>query len=322
VGGASGDPFRDPGAPIDHHDGGQSGARGVSASVETGRLAIIAGRGFLPRYLAEAARSAGENPLVIRLNNEAEDRFEGFPTEPMGIADIGRFAGLLKTYNIDRVVLSGGVRRRPDWREIRPTFKTLRQLPNIVRALSRGGDDVLLRAAMGIIEAEGCRVIGAHEIAPDLLMRLGPIGLHRPSDDDLRDISRAAEAARKLGELDIGQGAVSVGGRVVALEGVEGTDRMLERVATLRAEGRVSQRRKGVLVKLCKPQQDMRADLPTIGPSTVETALKAGLAGVAVEAGRALVLEEAALVAAANAAGLFVCGIDPLEPQLGLDAIA
>lgn len=237
----------------------------------------------------------------------------------MGIADIGRFAGLLKTYGIDRAVLSGGVRRRPDWREIRPTFKTLRQLPNIIRALSRGGDDALLRAAMGIIEAEGCRVIGAHEIAPDLLMRLGAIGRHAPLAEDLRDIARAAEAARKLGELDIGQGAVSVGGRVVALEGVEGTDRMLERVASLRAEGRISQRRKGVLVKLCKPQQDMRADLPTIGPSTVETALKAGLAGVAVEAGRALVLEEAALIAAADAAGLFICGIDPLQPTLGLD---
>ncbi|MDE1158766.1 MAG: UDP-2,3-diacylglucosamine diphosphatase LpxI [Neorhizobium sp.] len=285
-----------------------------------GRLAIIAGHGFLPRYLAEAARAAGDDPLVILLNNEAEDRFEDFPTEPMGIADIGRFSGLLKSYSIDRVVLSGGVRRRPDWREIRPTFRTLKQLPKIVRALSRGGDDALLRAAMGIIEAEGCRVIGAHDIAPNLLMRLGPIGRHVPAEEDLRDIMRAAEAALKLGELDIGQGAVSVGGRVVALEGVEGTDRMLERVASLRAEGRISKRRRGVLVKLCKPQQDMRADLPTIGPSTVESALKAGLAGVAVEAGRALVLEEAALVAAADAAGLFICGIDPLEPKLGLDA--
>lgn len=296
----------------------EGGPAGISAT--RGRLAIIAGRGFLPRYLAEAARAAGDDPLVILLNNEAEDRFEEFQTEPMGIADIGRFSGLLKTYGIDRAVLSGGVRRRPDWREIRPTFRTLRQLPNIIRALSRGGDDALLRAAMGIIEAEGCRVIGAHEIAPDLLMRLGAIGRHAPSVEDLRDIARAAEAARKLGELDIGQGAVSVGGRVVALEGVEGTDRMLERVASLRAEGRISQRRKGVLVKLCKPQQDMRADLPTIGPSTVETVLQAGLAGVAVEAGRALVLEEAALIAAADAAGLFICGIDPLQPTLGLDA--
>ncbi|MBW6420059.1 LpxI family protein [Rhizobium sp. XQZ8] len=276
-----------------------------------GRLAIIAGRGFLPRHLAEAARAAGENPLVILLRNEAEERFESFDAVPMGIADMAAFSNILKTYGIDRVVLSGGVKRRPDWRDIRPTWKTLRTVPKIVRALVAGGDDALLQVAIGVMEAQGCRVIGAHEIAPGLLAKAGSLGAHAASDDDLRDIAKASEAARRLGELDIGQGAVSVGGRVVALEGVEGTDSMLERVAALRAEGRISQRRKGVIVKLCKPQQDMRADLPTIGPSTVENAVRAGLAGIAVEAGRALVLEEEKVVAAANAAGIFVYGIDP-----------
>ncbi len=169
-----------------------------------------------------------------------------------------------------------------------------------------------------LIEAMGCEVLGAHEIVPGLLAKTGPLGAHAPSDDDHRDIDRASEAAKRLGELDIGQGAVSVGGRVVALEGVEGTDRMLERVTALRAEGRISARRKGVLVKLCKPQQDMRADLPTIGPSTVENVIRAGLAGIAVEAGRALVLEEAKMIAAADAAGVFVCGIDPGLPRGGL----
>ncbi|MFN7089778.1 MAG: UDP-2,3-diacylglucosamine diphosphatase LpxI domain-containing protein, partial [Allorhizobium sp.] len=106
------------------------------------------------------------------------------------------------------------------------------------------------------------------------------------------------------------QGAVAVGGRIVALEGVEGTDAMLARVEGLRAEGRISRRRRGVLVKLCKPQQDLRADLPTIGVSTVENAKAAGLAGIAVEAGRALVVEREAMIAAANAAGLFVVGLD------------
>jgi DUF1009 family protein len=101
-----------------------------------------------------------------------------------------------------------------------------------------------------------------------------------------------------------------VGGRLVALEGVEGTDSMLARVSSLRAEGRISSRRKGVLVKLCKPQQDIRADLPTIGPSTVENAAKAGLAGIAVEAGRAFILDREAMLRTADDAGLFVCGID------------
>ncbi|KKX34464.1 UDP-2,3-diacylglucosamine diphosphatase LpxI [Rhizobium sp. LC145] len=276
-----------------------------------GRLAIIAGNGLLPVHLAEAARAAGEDPFIILLRHETDQRFEGFETTTMAIADIAGFNRILRQRGIDRVVLSGGVTRRPDWRDVRPNWKMLRKLPALFRTLVSGGDDALLQMTIGILEAQGCRVIGAHEIAPNLLARTGPLGRQVPSEEDRRDIEAAAAAARRLGELDIGQGAVSVGGRVVALEGVEGTDRMLERVAGLRAEGRISSRRKGVVVKLCKPQQDVRADLPSIGPSTVRTAAAAGLAGIVVEAGRALVLEEAALIAAADEAGLFVCGIDP-----------
>ncbi|TCV63598.1 hypothetical protein EDE05_11960 [Neorhizobium sp. R1-B] len=292
--------------------------RGVPSLAPKGRLAIIAGNGFLPIYLAEAAREGGENPFIISLRNESDQRFDGFETATASIADIKSFEQIFQENGIDRVVLSGGVTRRPDWRDIRPNWKVLRKLPLLLRTLVSGGDDALLQVAIGIIEAQGCRVIGAHEVAPGLLAKTGKLGAYTPSQDDIRDIEKAAEAARRLGELDIGQGSVSVGGRVVALEGVEGTDRMLERVAALRAEGRISARRKGVLVKLCKPQQDMRADLPTIGPSTVENAVKAGLAGIAVEAGRALVLEEQKMIAAADAAGIFVCGIDLGLPQGGL----
>jgi DUF1009 family protein len=169
-----------------------------------------------------------------------------------------------------------------------------------------------------LIEGEGLRVVGAHEIAPDLLATVGPLGAIAPGDDDRRDIARAGEAADALGRLDIGQGAVSIGGRVVATEGLEGTDGMLERVAALRAAGRISPRRRGVLVKLCKPQQDIRADLPAIGVSTVLNAKAAGLAGVAIEAGRSLVLDRGALVKAADENGLFVCGIDKGLPGWGL----
>jgi DUF1009 family protein len=292
--------------------------RGVPSLAPKGRLAIIAGNGFLPIYLAEAAREGGENPFIISLRNESDQRFDGFETASASIADITGFERIFREKGIGRVVLSGGVTRRPDWRDIRPNWKVLRKLPLLLRTLVSGGDDALLQVAIGIIEAQGCRVIGAHEVAPGLLARTGRLGARAPSQDDIRDIEKAAEAARRLGELDIGQGSVSVGGRVVALEGVEGTDRMLDRVAALRAERRISARRKGVLVKLCKPQQDMRADLPTIGPSTVENAVKAGLAGIAVEAGRALVLEEQKMIAAADAAGIFVCGIDLGLPQGGL----
>lgn len=274
------------------------------------RLAIIAGSGFLPYYVAVAAREAGENPLIIRLKNEADLDWSQFESAAISVGDVQGLGQLLSTNGIDRVVLSGGVSRRPEWREIRPNLKMIAKMPSIIRTLLSGGDDTVLQMVIGLIEVQGARVIGAHEIAPALLATTGPLGQVKPNDDDRRDIAKAAKAALAVGALDIGQGAVSVGGRIVAMEGVEGTDGMLERVAALRAAGRISSRRKGVLVKLCKPQQDIRADLPTIGPSTVLNAAKAGLAGIAVEAGRAFILDREAMLKAADDAGLFVCGID------------
>lgn len=276
----------------------------------TGRLAIIAGGGKLPLFLAEAARAAGQDPFVLRLKNEADDLWQGFDNAVIGVGDMAGLSALFRQHGISRVVMSGAVKRRPAFGEIRVTWKSLLKLPMALKTLLAGGDDAVLRMVISLIEAQGCEVLGAHEILPGLLATVGPIGAISPSADDLKDIERGAEAAEALGRLDVGQGAVSVGRRIVALEGVEGTDAMLARVQGLRGEGRISQRRRGVLVKLCKPQQDLRADLPTIGVSTVENAKAAGLAGVAVEAGRAIVVERDAVVAAADAAGLFVVGID------------
>lgn len=279
-----------------------------------GRLAIIAGGGALPHHVAEAMRAKGENPFIIALSREAEEAdWIGFDHSVLAIGD---FSGISRTFReegIDRVVLSGWVRRRPEWRDIRPTLKTLAKVPNVLKTLVSGGDDAVLRMAMQLIEASGAHVIGAHEVVPNLLAELGPIGAVAPDEQAGRDIEAGIAAANALGALDVGQGAVAVGGRVVALEGAEGTDAMLDRVAALRAEGRISVRRRGVLVKLCKPTQDLRADLPSIGASTVAKAEAAGLAGIAVEAGRALVLERADVVELANRKGLFVTGVERAE---------
>lgn len=275
------------------------------------RLAIIAGGGALPVHLAKAARVHGENPYILALTNEADQDWSGFEHMRVGVGDYAALSGAFAREGIDRAVLSGAVQRRPEWREIHPTFRTLLQVPAIVRTLLNGGDDAVLKMVIRLIEANGVRVVGAHEIAPELLATEGAIGRIIPNADDLRDIAAASAAARALGSLDVGQGAVAVGGRVVALEGAEGTDQMLERVVSLRRDGRISQRRKGVLVKLCKPRQDTRADLPSIGVDTVRWAAAAGLAGIATEAGRSLVLDRDRLVDEADRAGLFVSGILP-----------
>lgn len=277
---------------------------------EAGRLGIIAGSGMLPVYVADAARAAGEDPFVFPLKNEADQRWNAFDHAVISVGDLRQLAGLIKKHSIRRVVMSGAVKKRPNFNEIHVNLRFLMKLPFAVKTLLSGGDDAVLKMVIQLIESQGCRVVGAHEIAPQLLADLGPLGRHVPNDEDKRDIASAMRAAEALGRLDVGQGAVSVGGRIVALEGVEGTDGMLQRVAELRAEGRISAKRRGVLVKLCKPQQDIRADLPTIGQSTIERAAAAGLSGIAVQAGRALLLQREETLKRADAAGIFVFGLD------------
>jgi DUF1009 family protein len=280
------------------------------------RLAIIAGGGLLPRYVADAARARGENPYILALTDESVQDWSGFDHQVISIGNYAGIGAAFRAEGIGRAVLSGSVRRRPEWRDIRAPLKALTALPSVVRTLLKGGDDTVLKMVIRLIEAEGVRVVGAQEIVPDLLGSEGPLGAIAPDAAAEADIAAAAAAALALGRLDVGQGAVALGGRVVALEGAEGTDAMLERVAGLRAAGRISTRRKGVLVKLCKPEQDLRADLPSIGLETLRRAHAAGLAGIAVEAGRSLVLERAALVAEADAQGLFVTGIVPERTEV------
>lgn len=277
----------------------------------TGRLAIVAGGGILPVIVAHAARKAGHEPFIVTIAGEAGQDWTGFDHASIAIADFAGFSRLVRDQSIGTVVLSGWIRRRPDWNEMRPTWNTLSAAPAMIRRLVSGGDDAVLRSVIALMEAEGVQVIGAHDVAPSLLAEAGPLGRHTPDKAALIDIRKAAEAARLIGALDFGQGAVAVGSRIVALEGPEGTDQMLMRVRQMRDEGRISRKRPGVLVKLCKPGQDERADLPAIGAGTVENAAAAGLSGIAVEAGRTLTLDRDAIRTAADKAGLFVFGIDP-----------
>ncbi|MEP6567033.1 MAG: UDP-2,3-diacylglucosamine diphosphatase LpxI, partial [Mesorhizobium sp.] len=161
------------------------------------------------------------------------------------------------------------------------------------------------------------RVVGAHEIVPELVATEGTMTETAPRKSDWRDLDAAHEAAKAIGALDIGQAAVAIGGRAIALEGVEGTDGLLERTKQLRGHGRLAGRTRGVLVKCAKPDQEMRADLPSIGPQTIEAAHAAGLAGIGVEAGRSLVLEASATIERANALGLFIIGLPAAEPAHG-----
>jgi DUF1009 family protein len=271
-----------------------------------GRTAIVAGNGLLPVAVAESLRKQGGNPLIVAIKGEAQpELYEGDHAE-ISIVELGGLVKILKAENISNVVLAGGIRHRPEFRAaLRPGNGNLIALLRFLRAF-RLGDDGLLRAVIATIESYGFRVLGAHEIVPDIVAPApGTITRKRADRESIANMEAARQAAIMIGSLDIGQAAVAIGRRVVALEGVEGTDAMLQRVADLRREKRIN-RKGGVLVKCAKPQQEVRADLPAIGVSTVENAVKAGLKGIAIEARRTLILGFSETVAAADEAGLFI----------------
>jgi DUF1009 family protein len=170
------------------------------------------------------------------------------------------------------------------------------------------GDDKLLSIVINEIESEGFRVVGIDSILGGMVVPQGLLGAIKPDDDAMADIAFGCRVARTLGSLDVGQAVVIQQGMVLGVEAIEGTDALLRRCGELRREGPG-----GVLVKVKKPLQEARADLPTIGPDTIKGAHAAGLKGIAVEAGGALVVERDRLVEAADAAGLFVIGIVPDE---------
>lgn len=283
--------------------------RGRGAS-PVGRLAIIAGRGSLPFHIANAARAANDDPFIIGLTGEAGEISDQFDHAFASVGDAARIFKLLRDNEVARVILSGGVNRRPEIGDIRFPLRSVLTLPRVINALLGAGDDKLLRLVISLMESVDCQVVGAQEIVPDLLATIGTITRCKPIEKDWKNIGAAGTGAMALGKLDVGQGAVAIGGRIVALEAAEGTDGMLHRVRELRAVGRISKKRKGVLVKLCKPQQDERADMPSIGPDTIRIAHEAGLTGVAIEAGRAFILDRSDVILEADRLGLFVVGVD------------
>jgi len=193
--------------------------------------------------------------------------------------------------------------RRPSLASLMPDWRAAKFFARIgLRAL---GDDGLLSAIIKELELEGFRVVGIESILGGLLAPKGPLGRIEPDEQARADIARGLEVARALGALDIGQAAVVQQGIVLGVEAADGTDALIARAGSLRREGPG-----GVLVKIAKPGQERRVDLPTIGVRTVEAAANAGLRGIAVEAGAALVVDRAAVAAAADGAALFVLGVE------------
>jgi hypothetical protein len=272
-------------------------------------LGIIAGAGAFPSALARAATAQGRPVFGLLLKGIAGRELEAYPHAWVGI---GRFGAMLKAARkagCRDLVLIGSLVRPNLWTTV-PDIGGLKVLPDVLR-LYRGGDDHLLRGIAGLFEREGFRLLAAQDVAPELLMPSGVLGRHAPTEADRTDIAVALAAIAALGPYDVGQGMIIGGRRIVAVEGAEGTDGMLERCRQMRDGGRLKWPPvTGLLVKAPKPGQDRRIDMPAIGPATVEKAAAAGLRGVAVPAGSALVVDMEEIVRQADALGLFVVGLE------------
>jgi UDP-2,3-diacylglucosamine hydrolase len=269
------------------------------------RLGIIAGGGLLPAKVAAAARAAGRGVFILGLEGFADVTvLAPWPHEIQRLGAAGRILAALRENGCQDLVLIGPV-RRPSLLDLRPDIEGAKLLARVGRA-AFAGDDGLLAAVMRVLTEEGFRVIGAHEIMREAVAPSGVLTRIAPDAQAMADIQRGVQVARLLGSADVGQGCVVQQGLVLAVEAIEGTDAMLTRAGALRRDGIG-----GVLVKLAKPGQDKRADLPTIGPDTVRNAAAAGLRGLAFEARATILAERETCLAAADAAGLFLLGLDP-----------
>jgi DUF1009 family protein len=281
-----------------------------------GPIAIVSGGGTLPFATADAAIERGRRAVLLALRGSADPaRVADYPHHWIAVGQIGRMCRLARQEGCRDMVFIGGL-VRPTLSQLRFDFETVRLLPRLAR-IFRGGDGHFFSGIVNIFEERGFNVVGAHEVAPRILMPEGPLGQRRPDATDLADIRRGLEFLHVTGPFDVGQAVVIAQDRILGVEAAEGTDHMLARFAEVRRSGRIRiPAGTGVLVKAPKQGQDRRIDLPSIGPKTIDSAINAGLNGIAVVAGSAIVAEPDRIAAMADRAKLFVVGVrDVTAPQ-------
>ena len=283
------------------------------AAYPNSNIAIISGYGSLPEEIATGAIAAGRRVFMVGIAGEAEPSIEQFDHKYMNLGQFGTLLKLLKQKQINHIVMAGGVHARPELRNMKIDWGAISSIPKAMGMLM-GGDDNLLSGLVKLFEEHGISVLGAHQVAPELLAETGKIVGLNPGRKEMYNIELAARACRALGELDIGQAAIAEAKRIVAIEGVEGTDGLLQRIIDMREIGRMPiEGKNGVLVKLMKTGQDHRVDMPAIGPNTVLKAKAAGLCGIAVDGGHSLILQRKNTLALARQHKLFIYGYQSNE---------
>ena len=282
---------------------------GGAGAAQMRPLAILCGGGDFPIQVAQAAIKQGRDPVMVGIVGAADARIEAFPHFWVHMGEVGKLFRSLKERGIVEIAIVGAM-TRPEFADLRLDWGALRRLAGLA-SLFRGGDNHLLVGIARFFENEGVAVVGVHQIAPQLLVSPGALSALAPSAPALADARQGGALIGALSPFDVGQAVVVANGRVLAIEAAEGTDSMLARVADLRGTRRLRFKgRAGVLVKAPKRDQDMRLDMPAVGLKTIEGAKRAQLEGIALAAGRVLIVDRTAFARAADEAGLFVFGLE------------
>lgn len=261
--------------------------------------AVIAGKGNLPKLVIAEL----DNPKIICFEGEYEDDLQPHLVTRFG--RIGQVMDFLREHEVKKVIFAGSM-HRPDLKSLVPDAEGAKLMAKFMANSFFGkalGDDKLLSTITSYLHDKGFTVVGADEILGNLKTPKGTLTKISPSEEQMKDIRTGFAALKKLGELDIGQAAVVENRIVIAVEAVEGTEKMIERAGSLKKSYG------GVLVKCKKPDQDKKVDLPAIGVDTIRQVTAAGISGIAIEAGSSLLIDKEALIAKADEAGVFVIGI-------------
>ncbi len=267
------------------------------------KVGLLAGSGQMPVKIIQSCRERGIDIYVIGLEPFAdEDAFASVPHTMARMGEVGKIFKALKDNGAVDIVMAGGI-KRPSLKELIPDWEGAKLIAKLT--MKKLGDDGLFRAVIAEVESRGFKVRGIEEVVPEMMFHSGVYGKVKPSKDDMDDIARGIEVAKALGKVDVGQAVVVQEGMVLAVEAAEGTDMMLSRAATVKKQGKAP-----VMVKIKKPGQDTRTDMPAMGIQTIEQLKKYGMGGIAVESGGILVIEREEAIKMADEAGIFIIGVE------------
>jgi len=272
------------------------------------RIGLIAGNGAFPLLVLEAARARGLEVVVAAIKEETSPEIERRGAAAVHWLSLGELSRLIETFQregVRRAVMAGQVKHKQIFSSIRPDWR----LAKLLLSLGTRNTDSLIGAVAQALADEGITLMNSTELLEPLLARPGVLTRRAPSPQELVDIAYGRQVARRLAQYDIGQTVVVAGAACVAVEAMEGTDAAIERAGQIMAAlgpGDSALSRSLTVVKVAKPNQDMRFDVPVIGVKTIETMRRAGASCLAVDAGKCLLMDGARVIEAADAAGITI----------------